>query len=200
MNAHDELIFARDHIVTDYGRIRPARELTTEITAFPGGTGFLAGEPGARRVMLVLHNYDSEKNARKPVSYKGAFWLTLRIYLKGAGLRDDEVFLTNYYMGLNPVSAFGEMASHGGPDFRGQCRRFFNEQVRIVDPALVIVLGEHAWNALIDWNGRPKVYVAHPSSNQDANRREQRAAKWIRAIQEALGGKESPPGSLAQGT
>jgi hypothetical protein len=78
MSAHDELISARDSIVTDYGQIQPARELTTEISSFPGGTGFLAGDPGPRRLMFVMHNYDSANNAKQPVNYKSAFWLTLR--------------------------------------------------------------------------------------------------------------------------
>jgi hypothetical protein len=182
----ERLIAARDCIVTDYGQLPLCRELTSDVSAFPGGSGFLDREPGNRSFMLVMHNYDGSENALKPENYNSAFWLTLEEYLTGAKVERSDVFLTNYYMGLRPGSAVGEMASLGGPHFAAQCRRFFNEQIRIIDPSLVIVLGNHAWKALADWTDRPKVYVAHPSSNRDANVRKQRAAKWIRAIKNAL--------------
>jgi hypothetical protein len=192
MAAIDELITARDRIVKNYGRLLPCRELTAAVSAFPGGSGFLDGEPGERQIMFLMHNYDGSVNALRPENYKDAFWSTLEVYLNGSGIERKDVFLTNYYMGLRPGLAPGEMASFGGPDFSAQCRHFFSEQVRIINPSLVVVCGNHSWEALANWHERSKVYVAHPSSNRDANLREQRAAKWTRAIRDALAGVGHP--------
>jgi hypothetical protein len=54
MSVLDDLRYWRDKMVTDYGPIKLANELTDQITAFPGGTGFLAGEPSHRPVNSLL--------------------------------------------------------------------------------------------------------------------------------------------------
>lgn len=83
---HAQLIHARDRIVTDYGSLTPVREATTDVTAFPGGSGFIEGEPGKRPFMLLMHNYDGTDNLLKPVRHNDAFWLTLQLYLRGASI------------------------------------------------------------------------------------------------------------------
>jgi hypothetical protein len=108
MSSLDELRATRDAIVTDYGMIKRANELTGEITAFPGGAGFLSGEPGPRCIMVACHNYDGENNAHKPVDYAGAYWLTLCEYLRGADIPLGDVFLTNVLMGLRPGTSNGQ--------------------------------------------------------------------------------------------
>lgn len=186
MSILDQLIAERDRIVTDYGQLIPCREMTKDVSAFPGGSGFLDGEPSERTVMVVLHNYDGSENVLKPENYKNAFWLTLDIYLTEADVERTDVFLTNYYMGLRPGAAVGEMASLGGTMFLSQCRRFFDRQVQLINPCLVVVCGKNAHLALDDWRSRAKVTVAHPSSNRDATQRVRRATRWARSIKAAL--------------
>lgn len=186
LNQHEELIEARDQIVNDYGALVPVREITSNVSAFPGGSGFLDGKPGERKVMFVLHNYDGSDDLNKPENYKSAFWLTLYTYIDGAGIPRDEAFVTNVYMGARPGKANGEMASFGGENFTAQCMEFFDKQVSIINPSLVIMCGNFANVALASWHGRPKVLVAHPSSNRDANKRIERAAPWMTAIRSAL--------------
>jgi hypothetical protein len=66
MTTLEQLIAARDRIVTDYGQLAPCRDVTFNVSAFPGGSGFLAGEPGERHIMFLMHKYDGSDNAHKP--------------------------------------------------------------------------------------------------------------------------------------
>lgn len=189
MDTHQKLITRRDEIVADYGNILPIRERTTAISPFPGGSGFLTGEPGERRFMFICHNYDGTDNLKRypKEDYKSPFWLTLNAYWEGADIGPEEVFLTNYFMGAKPGKASGEMASFGGKNFCVECRDFFYEQVRLTNPSVIVVCGDPVWDALVDWNDPRKVKVAHPSSNRNkSERRKQQAAKWVRAIKEAM--------------
>lgn len=179
-----KLIQECDRLVKDYGGLAKV-PMTDEVNAFPGASGFLDGEPGRRRVLILLHNYAGTSNISRKENHESAFWLTLDFYLKGAGLDRRDVFLTNLYMGLRNGSAVGEMVG-GGPNFANECFAFFERQCDIVDPDLVVICGDEVKKALLGWSGRPSVYVAHPSSNRDANHRERRATKWAREIREAL--------------
>ena len=185
MDIIDQLIRERDRLVKDYGTLTKV-PMVDEVNAFPGASGFLEGEPGRRRVLILLHNYAGTGNISRKENYQSAFWLTLDLYLKGAGLGRRDVFLTNLYMGLRNGSAVGEMVEDGGPNFANECFEFFERQCELVDPDLVVLCGDEVKKALSGWKGRPSVYVAHPSSNRDANHRERRAAKWARKIKESL--------------
>ena len=188
MSVLDDLRYWRDKMVTDYGAIKLANELTQEITAFPGGTGFLAGEPSHRPVMVVCHNYDGENNAYRPVDYHGSYWLTLCEYLDGADVPQEHVFLTNVLMGLRPGQSGGEMKDKCSPLFIEQCISFFAKQAELVRPELVIVCGDEAKKLLVGTSTGERVYVAHPSSNQTSipENRTRRAAKHVAAIRAAL--------------
>lgn len=189
LNVHQKLIAKRDEIVRDYGDILPVRERTTAVSPFPGGSGFLTGSPGERRFMFICHNYDGTDNLLKhpKENYKSPFWLTLGAYWQGAGLGLDEIFLTNYFMGAKPGKAEGEIASFGGKNFCAESRSFFYEQVRLTSAELIVVCGDNVWDALADWDDPRKVYVAHPSSNRNKpERRKLQAAKWVRAIKDAM--------------
>ena len=56
MDIIDQLIQERDRLVKDYGRLTKVA-MVDEVNAFPGASGFLDGEPGRRRVLILLHNY-----------------------------------------------------------------------------------------------------------------------------------------------
>ena len=78
------------------------------------------------------------------------------------------------------------MVDEGGPNFDKQCLEFFERQCDLIDPQLVVLCGNEVKNALAGWKRRLSVYVAHPSSNRDANKRERRAAKWALEIKQTL--------------
>lgn len=177
----------------DYGKVVPVREKYKEqMSPFPGGSGFLmnsgilAGKPGEKRYMVVAHNYDGVANLNNGENYKSAFWDALFIYLGGAGILREDVFLTNYYMGANPASTIGEMVSHGAPTFATKCHELFEEQVMIVDPKLVIAMGIHVEKALKNWNQRSIVFVPHTGSKWDAVNREMQCQPAIRKIRSAI--------------
>jgi hypothetical protein len=185
MNTSQRLIEARDRMVKDYGTIIPVREMTEKVSPFPGGTGFLAGEPGDRDYMFLLNNYSGGDTLHRRENYRSAFWETLCTYLNGAAIGREEVFLTNYYMGAKPGKSNGDIVSFGGELFGKECRGFFLEQVRLTNPKIIVACGGEVWPALADLDEPPKLYVAHPSSNRDPNKREHQAAQWIQAIRMA---------------
>ena len=102
---------------------------------------------------ILLHNYAGTNNISRKENYESAFWLTLDLYLKGAGLGRQEVFLTNLYMGLRNGSAIGEMAGDGGPNFANECLKFFKRQCDLVDPDLIAFCGDEVKKALSGWKG-----------------------------------------------
>lgn len=109
MNTLAELIATRDEIVTDYDggseRIMRANEVTSAVSPFPGGSGFLSGKPGPRRLMILCNNYDGSDNTDKPADYDSSYWETLRLYVAGVGLGEDAIFVTNLLMGRKPGNA-----------------------------------------------------------------------------------------------
>ena len=57
-------------------------------------------------------------------------------------LEAEECFFSNALMGLKPGSATGPMPST--PAYKDECQVFLNEQIRIVNPSLVVSLGGDA--------------------------------------------------------
>jgi hypothetical protein len=180
----DKLRATRDAIVTDYDSVENIDERAADrLAPFPFGAGFLDGAPGPRRVMVVCHNAYPGRNHPEE-----AFYLSLFAYLDAAGLRRDEVFLTNVLMGTRPDSANGNMAEYCTPLFVEQCLTFFAEQVRLIDPEAIVVCGEET-KALLRkarWLNDPRVVcVPHPSSCRSPKQRSERAPKvgvLIRAL------------------
>ncbi len=115
----------------------------------------------------------------------------LFIYLRGAEISREDVFLTNYYMGVNPASTVGEMVSHGAPTFGAKCHELFEKQVEIINPELVIAMGEHVRKALKTWTKRPIVFVPHTGSKWDAHNRGRQCQPAIIKIRAAKAESES---------
>jgi hypothetical protein len=67
-----------------------------------------------------------------------------------------------------------------GPFFEQQCRAFFERQLEIVRPSLIIVMGGSALSALHDFE--PKVYVSHPSACRDAMKRAAQIPRKVSGI------------------
>jgi hypothetical protein len=193
MNALAELIATRDEIVTDYdggsAPIMRANEVTSGVSPFPGGSGFLSGQPGPRRLMILCHNYDGSDNADKPEDLDSSYWETLRLYVAGAGIREDATFVTNLLMGRKPGKAKGKMADYCGVDFVAQCLRFLDEQIRIVEPEVVAVCGLEILPLLDRWGSSNcrRVDVTHPSAIVDDYNRPALALRSVNLLRQALG-------------
>jgi hypothetical protein len=193
MNALKELTTKRDEIVTDYDggseRIMRASDVTSAVSPFPGGSGFLSGEPGPRRLMILGHNYDGSDNADKPEDYRLPFWKSLRLYVAGVGLREDEVFVTNLLMGRKPGKAAGAMAHYCSEEFVRQCIVFLNEQIRIVKPEVVAVCGLEILPLLDRWTPPTcrRVDVTHPSAVRGDFVRPASALRSVNSLREAFG-------------
>ncbi len=193
MNTLAELIATRDKIVTDYdgggAPIMRANEVTSAVSPFPGGSGFLSGEPGPRRLMILCHNYDGSDNADKPEDYDSSYWETLRLYVAGVGLGEDAIFVTNLLMGRKPGKAKGKMADYCSTDFIRQCLLFRDEQIRIVEPEVVAVCGLEILPLLDRWNPSDcrRVDVTHPSAIVGDYTRPALALQSVNLLREALG-------------
>jgi hypothetical protein len=198
-----ELLAERDRIVTDYGSINQTRDLVSWTSLFPGGAGLWQGneklgEPlpkffPDRPYMFVAHNYDGSKSYDRMLK-RGwerrdtAFWETFWAYLAYVSIQPTNVFMTNVFMGLRTGAAVGKMES-AGPLFEEQCLDFFERQVEIIKPRLIVVMGDHAWKALSEF--RPKVYVPHPSACRDSNKRAAQVPKKLAALVAALAASDS---------
>lgn len=92
--------------------------------------------------------------------------------LKGIGLRRDEVYITNSVKCRPPNNRDPK------PDEIKACRSYLDEQVRLVDPKVVLTLGNFASKTLLDtttgitrlrgrtypWQGRTLVPTFHPAA------------------------------------
>ena len=123
---------------------------------FPGGSGLWGAERDrplppmpVGGVMLLGHNLDSEDTFRKALeadgeNLKSATWRELITMLPASGVALERCFFTNFFIGLIPGrNSTGEFP--GGQDlaFVARCRAFLVEQLRVVKPRLVIVMGLH---------------------------------------------------------
>jgi len=181
-----ELLEAMDRTVKDYGTLVPTpatiSELVDGTSVYPGGTGVWRGEEPHGLLpeefpespfMFVAHNWYNEDGFRKAKDrgseevIEELFWTRLRAYLNHEGIPEQKCFFTNALMGLIPdnMKVRGRQEG-GGSEFRAQCRKFFDEQVRIVCPRLVVVMGCHAKSELADFTTVPKVEIPHPSSHK----------------------------------
>lgn len=150
-----------DDIVQDYDDadpdgVRLVGEAIDGTAFFPGGHGLWRGTtpygplpdyfPEAP-VMFVAHNFDKiagyERSRKRGVEPLGAAtWKNLIAYLAFADLNPDQCFFTNALMGLQPTKALGKLKTTDV--FREQCRSFLAEQIAIVQPLLIVALGEVA--------------------------------------------------------
>jgi len=107
--------------------------------------------------------------------------------LEAAGLRRDEVFVTNAVL-CNPLDASGRNRRPKASEVE-RCGRFLRRQVEVIDPGLVVALGGVALDALgriephglslrdgcaqpAAWCGRALVAVYHPGRRALVHRSE----------------------------
>ncbi len=122
--------------------------------------------------MFVAHNFDKvegyERSLKRGVESLGAAtWKNLLAYFAFARLDPAECFFTNALMGLQPSKALGKLKTT--VLFREQCRAFLSEQIAIVQPRLIVALGEVAKADLAGLHAaRGALTLMHPyAANMD---------------------------------
>ena len=148
-----------DEIVTSYPpHIYRIESPYVEGTAFyPGGCGLWSGFKHfapppevfpASPAMIVAHNYaslDAYKKLRKKGGESGFWWREIVLpLLSGAGIDATTAFYTNALMGLKDGSSVGPM--NATKEFENECCQFLVEQIRIVQPSIVITFGDSAYS------------------------------------------------------
>jgi hypothetical protein len=193
-----KLLAERDRLVTDYGLVERTGPLVSWTSFFPGGAGLwqgndVKGEPlpeffPEHPYMFVGHNYDGSDSYHKMVKRgwerrNTAFWFTFLAYLDFAKINPSNVFMTNLLMGLRIGKAQGPMEG-AGPLFGRQCRAFWDQQIEIVKPCRVVVMGKPARDALADL--KHKIYVPHPSACRDNTKRSAQVPRKVAALVASL--------------
>lgn len=97
--------------------------------------------------------------------------------------------MTNYFMGLRTGGAVAETQG-AGPCFELQCLKYFERQVDIVNPRMLVVMGKHACGNL-SWF-EPKVYVPHPSTCRDRSKRALQVPRKVAALVAAIANLGKP--------
>ncbi len=176
-----ELLSAMETTVDDYGSLgRTNATLESFINgtaAFPGGSGLWRGEQingpmpknfPSEPIMLIAHNFDSQRSHDRSLLrgsewLRSPFWKHLRAYLDHADIPLETCFFTNALMGLKPGSATGSMTS--SDLFKKQCREFLQQQIEIVRPRRIAILGSVALDEVRHVHlSRPNVALLHPSA------------------------------------
>jgi uracil-DNA glycosylase family protein len=140
-------------------------------------TVFGQGPPGARLLLVGEQPGDQEDKAGEP--FVGPAGRILQRALTDAGLNREDVYLTNAVKHFK-WTAKGKRRIHERPSARetAACKPWLSAELAAVDPAVVVVLGATAGQALfgarfrvgtargrvLDVDGRPAIPTIHPSA------------------------------------
>jgi len=125
------------------------------------------------RIMVLGHNFDSEKNYRISLNRKkenvsrNPTWKNLIGLLKEVGIAPEDVFFTNFFMGL--ITSDGNTGRFPGADdaaFVRRCRELFLQQVAIQRPAIILVLGIHVPSLISDLSQQLRPWANAKSFSQ----------------------------------
>jgi uracil-DNA glycosylase family 4 len=120
---------------------------------FPGGAGLwqsgleLPTMPTGG-VMVLGHNFDTLAGFERSLTHagenlRGETWRNLLSLLDLSGISRKCCFFTNVYMGLiDGPSAIGTFPGARDPAFVSRCVPFLAEQIRVMQPRLVLTLGK----------------------------------------------------------
>ncbi len=121
---------------------------------FPGGCGLVTADLrlGTKLpvggIMVIGHNYGTVESYEDDTARGGevevsATWKGLRNVLTHAGIRLDECFFTNAFVGLLPPgSPEGSHEGHNDPTFLAACQSLIEYQiVKLQRPRLILTLG-----------------------------------------------------------
>ncbi len=102
---------------------------------------FGGGDPGAR-LMLVGEGPGAEED-RLGIPFVGAAGKLLEKILEAAGLKRDEIYITNVVKCRPPRNRLPDT------DEVASCLPYLHEQIRLIDPPLIVCLGALATRTLI---------------------------------------------------
>lgn len=120
---------------------------------FPGGSGLWRGRPGEplppmpiEKVMVLGNYFDSEDGYRRSLQRGDELytptWKNLVTLLESVGIRREDCFFTNIYMGLSiGDSNTGPSPGAKNPEFRRRCESLLAEQIAAQKPRLILTLG-----------------------------------------------------------
>ncbi|GAC1300823.1 MAG: hypothetical protein NVSMB24_02340 [Mucilaginibacter sp.] len=115
---------------------------------FPGCTGVHDNNSASadKFIMVVGQDFDTKINYDK-LEEKGEVecnttWRNLKKLLKDINIDKDKCFFTNTYMGVRKNGKnTGPSPAKKSPWFVEQCQYFFQQQLTIINPKLVLILG-----------------------------------------------------------
>lgn len=170
---------------------------------FPGGLGLWTGvsEIPTGQIMIVGQDFNSKAAYDRAFAAGGEVttsptWRNLLRILQDAGISPDRCFFTNVYMGLRDGgNETGRFAGAKDKDFVRRCLTFFDRQLEVVQPKLILALGKEPLRML---KFSPVVPLTHPCIR--ANVRYQRHRGLVGAAAEqamiaeamAIAFRESP--------
>jgi hypothetical protein len=129
--------------------VRRIAERLPGIAFFPGGTGLLNGVPFPKaKVMVLGHNQNSEVKFEKDLTdgrhpcQRSSTWRALLPFLKNSGIRPEDCFFTNFFMGLSSGDVSkGRFPGESDLGFVARCREYLAEQLKVQRPRVVLTLG-----------------------------------------------------------
>jgi uracil-DNA glycosylase len=131
-------------------------ERITGTAFFPGGYGLWNTQPNeplppmpVGGIMVIGHNFDSEAGFEHSLSHagenlKGSTWRNLLAFLKQVEILPERCFFTNAYVGLQSGDhAIGPFPGERDPEFVCWCQNFLLEQIKLMQPRLILTLGAY---------------------------------------------------------
>jgi hypothetical protein len=120
---------------------------------FPGGAGLWQSGPELPAmptggVMVLGHNFDTLAGFERSLTHagenlRGETWRNLLSLLDHSRILRECCFFTNVYMGLiDGPSAIGTFPGARDPAFVSRCLTFLGEQIRVMQPSLILTLGK----------------------------------------------------------
>ena len=100
-------------------------------------------------VMIVGHNFDSEAGFKRTLknggeNLKGPTWKNLLTFLKQVEIVPEQCFFTNVYVGLQSGDySMGPFPGKRDPEFVYWCQKFLLEQIKLMQPRLILSLGSY---------------------------------------------------------
>ena len=148
----------RERVVT------PVPEMLPGTAFFPGGPGLWLGESRSEappnwlpmpigKVMVLGNDFSNSPAGHQEwletepyADLNTPTWRNLRPHFSEAGIRLEDCFFTNAYMGLRPESGPWGGLSPGAKDreFVQRCESFLDTQIEVQKPRLILALGKHA--------------------------------------------------------
>lgn len=142
--------------------VEPAPGRIDGVEFFPGGYGLWNAEPSdpdqtlpTNGVIVLGHYLDSKEKAEQNLRNKGpklkseSTWVRLKELLDGASLSPERCFLTNFYMGVAEHQT-GTFPGSKDREFVADCLELLREEIRLLRPQLLLVLGAQTWRHLAD--------------------------------------------------